>query len=452
MNRYRQISSRGNLGEISLKIFSHKINITTLSLENMSRTPSWFLKKSDQGSTGLVPRMNRPIAASPIVVEPVSVKFKTDYNINMLDNMIKSKLMSEMNDLGSLYSNLQALTLELSRVTTVVSHNTVLKKIESLKIKINEIQYGSRAMRYLNESKPLLDKYNSIPKHVKYVDISDRNTDRDEHEVVDSDDQERIDCIMKFLSIASSYIQLDITRERDIQPINKCKNCGYNLKDVEIDIDGQQVCPCGYGRYKNKMDTMIDCGIPISPNKDYSDENNFKKTLIRFMGMQKINYDIQAVCDELDRYFISIGHKPAIYYRTMAPDAYGRKDGTSLSLLLDGLKEIKQPKLYEDANLIGSHLWGWVLLDLTGILETIMSDYRETQKVYESRPTSSRGRKSCLSTQLRMYGHLLIRGAMVQRNQFKIPKQRESLIKQDQLWMEMCQGANNPNIYYVSLL
>ena len=419
--------------------------------------PSWFMKKNvtknKQNSViKIASNVSQYNEQAVPIKEPVSVKFKNDYDITRLDLMVKTKLRNEIVTINSLKTAIYGLKSNLKSATTIISHNNTIQKITDLENEVYEIENGIKALKYINDSKHILELYRSIPKPVKYIDIGEEHVDEDEI-FYDNNDDMRVTCIMEYLDIASDYIQLDIIREKEKQVTNKCKNCGYDLREVDVGIDGQQVCPCGFGRYKTKMDKIVECGDKTtSTTKDYSDENNFRKALLRFIGVQKITFDIPTICDALDKYFMSVGHKSASHYKSLPDNNWGKKDGTSLDLLLNGFKAIKCSKLYEDANIVGMHLWGWVLPDLSGMIDTIMNDYRETQKVYENMALTARGRKSCLSTQLRLYAHLLMRGVNVRKEDFKIPKQRDSLVKQDELWKYMCDGTDNPNIYYISLL
>ena len=265
--------------------------------------------------------------------------------------------------------------------------------------------------------------------------------------------QERISLILEFASIAKKYMKIDIVHDNFEKKV-KCKDCGKDLHNVEISTDGLQICPCGTDRYVTKTDaTMSDFLKSVSPAKDYSDELNFRKTLRRFACGQKINFDINIVIAKLDRYFRSIGYLPYNYYRDAASfNDRGKKEGTSLKLLIEGLKATGLSKLYEDANYIGKHMWGWQIPDVLHLEEVIMNDYRITQKVYESIPISERDRKSSLSTQLRLYNHLKMRGVNVYLEDFKIPLQRESLTNQDKIWKYMCDNAGDPNIFYIPIL
>jgi hypothetical protein len=386
-----------------------------------------------------------------VVQEPVTVKFKLDFNLHAIDLKVKAKLRNEIISLPTMRDKLEMIKSERSTAYTIVAVTDASQKIKVIEKEIELIESGQKAFQYLEKSRPILDKYDKIPKTIKMIDIA-RDVCEDDDSLNENDEM-RVEVILEFCAMAGEYIKLDVIREMSKVKLGRCKTCGYDLRNIEVSIDGRQICICGAERYKTKIDKVIEDGSkPGSTTKDYSDEQNFKKAFHRFIGVQKINFDVNLVCAALDTYFRSVGYKSAEYYRAQEPNARGKKDGTSLQTLLGGLKAIKCPKLYEDANFIGSHLWGWKLHDLLHMEETIMSDYRETQKVYDSMTLEERGRKSSLSTQFRLYGHLRVRGVYVILEDFKIPNQRESLCKQDFIWKRMCAGANNSNIYYISTL
>lgn len=415
--------------------------------------PQWFVQKPKSKISPIISRQwekNQNVNRPKLIQEPISVKFKNDYNIRSLDEIIRDKLRNEILSVDIMRKSVEDLKRSLTNVTTIIAYDNTMQKILDMEEEMRRIENGSRAITYVNESKPILERYSKIPRPTKYIDLGKEQDTEDEFdEYVDL----RIKCIIDFLNVANNYIQLDIVRDKPKQVTNRCKGCGCDLREVEVMIDGHQVCQCGLGRYKTKMDKVIESGDKTtSATKEYNDETNFKKALIRFVGGQKISFDIDTVCNALDKYFISIGHRPAEYYRNLPLTLNKKKEGTSLELLLSGLKAIGCPKLYEDANVIGMHLWGWELHDLSEIIENIMNDYKETQAVFEAMPIYKRGRKSCLSTQLRLYGHLRMRGVNVEKKDFKIPKQKDSIHKQNDLWIAMCEGTGNPNIYAVSLL
>jgi hypothetical protein len=384
-----------------------------------------------------------------VVHEPISVKFKRDFNIHDIDRCVKIKLRNEILSIETRSETLNSLRASLPKAHTVVASNEINLKIKELEDEIFSIRSGIKAIQYLNESMPILKRYDSIPKTTKVIDISDLKVD----DGLDEVDELRIETIMEYASVASKYIKLDIIREGTKEVSGRCKTCGYDLRNVEVTIEGRQICVCGAEHYKTKVDKAIEDGFKSGcTTKDYSDEHNFKKAFYRFIGAQKITFDVDAVVAALDNYFRGVGHPPADYYRKQPHNKRGKKDGTSLYLLLEGLRSIGCPKLYEDANYIGSIIWGWKTHDLLHMEEIVMNHYRETQVVYDTMPLEQRARKSSLSTQFRLFKTLENIGVPCVIEDFKIPSQRDSLCKQESIWKYMCDNAGNPNIYYISTL
>jgi len=375
----------------------------------------------------------------PIVVEPVVIKFKNDYDINTIDRYIKQKLNKEMTlGVSILKDELRKLVADGTRVTTIVACEESMKKVENKTWEINYVESGSKVFDYINKTKPILDKYSYL---------------KSLQELSEDDKEAKIRLIINFIDIARIYMKIDVVHEKT-NSAPRCKNCNRELTSVEVSTDGLQICPCGTDRYVSKNDIFLDGMLKsVSQTKDYSDELNFVKTFHRCYGGQKITFDIDEVISILDNYFVSIGYQKAEYYKNeLSYNARGKKDGTSLYLLLEGLKMTHLSKLYEDANYIGREMWGWKLLDILHLEQVVKNDYRSTQKVYEGIPKEDRDRKSSLSTQFRLFKHLQLRGVDCVLEDFKVPSQRESLCKQDRIWQYMCNNAGDPNIYYIPTL
>ena len=398
-------------------------------------------------STDIIP------SRSVTIPDVITVRFKIDYNIRNVDRIIKAKLALELEEINILKAKVKQLEANKSDMFTILEYHSLRADIEKLSKKIQSIESGERIDRYTKLSKPLIEKYDKIGKTIITVDIADRS---EKGQVIRTDeDRERILAIKSYLEMAKEFIDIEIIHEHG-QSSNQleCKGCGYSLDGVSISTEGQQICPsCGVERYVSKISKLIETSQDGSAScKEYSDKLNFKKAFYRFMGLQTANFDVKKICGLLDVYFKSVGYKSSKQYLDQPLNERGRKDGTSLTMMIDGLKHIKHSSLYEDSNLIASHIWGWKLPNLLHLEKTILADYDATQSVYDKMSPEMRDRKSCLSTQFRLFKHLQLRGCDVKSEDFKIPSQRDSLIRHDGLWKSMCEGCENTTIYYIPTL
>lgn len=392
---------------------------------------------------------NSPNVAEQIP-DSIQVKFKRDYDIHSVDILVKKKLKNEVLSLPDMMLALQVYNLQILKCSAIVEYDSIQNKINDTIKKIHEIQSGLRISNYVARSKHFLDAYDTIPKPV----VLFGSTDQD---IMSEDDEIRCKIILQYLEVAKEYYSIEVTRESHIGISTKCRRCGRDFRDMELANDEYQSCPCGADIYISKLGSSMDGGVikPARSNKDYCNETNFEKAFDRWIGHKKnITYNLDALCIALNAHFVTIkGMKDMSYYKALPADRYGKKPGTSVKILLSGLKEIGCPRQYEDYNIIGKHLWGWVLReDLKDLKERIMSDYRATQAVYESIPIERRCRTSAISTQLRLCFHLTMRSVLCRVEDFKIPIQPETRRNQEELLREMCEGAGDPNIFFVSII
>jgi hypothetical protein len=118
-------------------------------------------------------------------------------------------------------------------------------------------------------------------------------------------------------------------------------------------------------------------------------------------------------------------------------------------MLIDTLSRIGYNDFYEDANLIGHRYFGWIPPDVSKLEEVIMSDYDKTQMIYNILPKE---RTSSMGTQIRLYKQLELRGHYCTIEDFKVVNMRESIEFADAVWKEMCEGCNDPEIYFIPTL
>ncbi len=384
-------------------------------------------------------------AGIPVTAElpkSLNIKFTNDYNILHVDSIIMAHFSRSGDELAKLTSSMDKIKSQLLEPLTLGESRSLRSKLESLQSQYDRIASGVMKSEYENESRDYIDKYLQITK-------------AESQSLVKSYNQGKIDIIMGYFDIAKKYMDIDAVHVVDVPTNIVCKGCLRILDDCPSSNEsGYQVCPnCDVVRQVNINGRSGDTANEVSNTKEYSDLKNFRKAMQRYQGQQKVTFDIDAICNEIDLYLQSRGYKPASYYKDLPPDKYGKKKGTDLNLIEESLEAIKHTSLYESSNLIGHHLWGWVLPSLQKIENIIINDYKETQDVFDSLPIEIRERESCLSTQLRLYRHVQLCDYPCRQCDFKLPSQRESLRKQDAIWKIMCDTCNkrNPRIRYIPM-
>ncbi len=371
--------------------------------------------------------------------DPLSIRFTNDYNILQVDKLVMAKFERDKNNLPSLEKELQQMKERRDEHLTIGELRILNAKMSELESTIVSISGGSRSVEYQRKSEPLLNIYRGY--------ITSQRASNVEY------DRDRILTIIDYLEIAKQYIEIDYLHMIQPQTTMICKGCDNPIDRRRLRDCNESHCPnCGVTRSSSSMGRGMELTTEIS-TKEYSDEKNFIKAFNRYQGIGCAVFDIVGVCLEIDTYLQSEGYYPASYYRSLPTNKWGKKNGTSLEMINTSLEAIKKTHLYESGNLIGHHLWGWTLFDLQHHREGMISDYRETQEVFEIIPPEEKDRDSSLSTQLRLFRHLQLRGHPCRPCDFKLPTQSDSLRKQDALWKIMCDTVNkrNPNIYYIPM-
>lgn len=248
-----------------------------------------------------------------------------------------------------------------------------------------------------------------------------------------SEDQNRNN-IQKFLDLCNKYIKIECIKT--IDNILKCRGCDKCLESDEEIEDNTYVCndcecintflkPNHYSKTSDKFPSSED------------DTNNFIKVLDKFEGRNE-PYPPEHIYEQLDAYFISMKMKPGEYYRELPLNSKGKKDGTSKKKLWDALENTGNNKYYDESNFITHKYWGWKLPDITLYREKLISDYQETQNVW-NKIKSRYNRSASLGTQFRLYVHLKAIDYNCEREDFKIQDMVESLRIHNDAWKKMCE-------------
>jgi hypothetical protein len=198
------------------------------------------------------------------------------------------------------------------------------------------------------------------------------------------------------------------------------------------------------------MTKLAKDGSRINPNNSVDDDSidNFLKAFTRYQGLQS-DCPNEKLYEELDEYFrrqnLPLGHE----IRQLPLNERGRRGNTNHLMLWTALSAIERSAYYEDSNLIGHIYWGWTLPDVNQYRERIITHYNKTQKVFYEIPPEQRGRSSSLGTQYRLWRHLQLVGHDCRMDEFRIATNEDSLRTHDYLWRLMCEGADDPDIYYI---
>ena len=374
----------------------------------------------------------------------ITASYTNDFNLFRIHDLIIRKLRAEKRQILRLEGEVKSELEAIKKPQTVIERSRSKEKIVQIRQYIKDIESGKRIKEYLQLADPLINQYECLIPKSRQVDFT--ATDQEKMEKLEEEEKDpkywkKMQVIRQYIDLAKTYICVTVIQKK--KNMNKCP-CGYDLTDVFIDNFGTQICPeCGNDRYiigynLYKRDTL-------SSRNDYSDRDNFEKALMRYQGKQ-VDKIPETLFGDLDGYFRDRGKSVSETVKILSHNARGRKSGTGLPMLYKALLETGYSSLYEDANLISHKYWGWKLPDVSHLEAVIMRDYQKTQRVYNMLPKE---RSSSLGTQFRLFKHLELRGHPCTVGDFKIVKMRDSLEFHDETWRTMCEGCEDPAIYFI---
>lgn len=240
--------------------------------------------------------------------------------------------------------------------------------------------------------------------------------------------------LQRYIDLCNEYITLECIKQIDF--IVKCKGCSKQLQDDEETDDNIFTCsececintflkPNSYSRVTDLFSNPED------------DTNNFIKVLDKYEGKNE-PHPPDELYEKLDEYFVHLEMEKGEYYQKLPLNEKGGKDGTSKKKLWDALENTKNNKYYDESNFIAHKYWGWVLPDISLYRERLISDYQDTQNVW-NKIKQNYNRSASLGTQFRLYVHLKAIDCDCEREDFKIQDMVESLRIHNHAWKIMCE-------------
>lgn len=264
----------------------------------------------------------------------------------------------------------------------------ILKIHEAVKYKFSCLCDKIQWLQYFDLVKDILIEYISVASN-NIKGIINIGSVQKNNEYIEKSDVifNRLLLIKKYLNITSNYINLDILWKLETDAI--CKNCNCFYENIEMS------CKC----FNNldEFSIFTKNTIKISDNSFQS----FKKGLDKYEG----NFYIKLpsyLFDDLNAFFLENGFKSNTYYQSLPLNSSGKKDGTNLKILIEGLNKTNNSAFFHVINIIAYNYWGWALPNLSKIREKILDQYKQTQEVYEKIKT----RDSNLNINIRIYAHL----------------------------------------------
>lgn len=366
---------------------------------------------------------------------PTAVKstYEDDLNIIKIHEAIVARFASLRGQIPAMEARIAGLTNSLDvKHYSIIQKKSFMDRISVLRNDIRDLDSGTRWQTYITAAKPLLEEYIPLSSdEVRgIVKIGNRKP-----QIVDiSRVEQRLDIIEEYIKVASRYIDIDVSKIGVLT--SKCPNCGIDFSELHIDDEfGLHLCECGYERENlSKGSSFKDAGrVNAGTRNNYDDLETFERGLSRYEGKYPDKIP-DALYASLDEYYVSKGFFSSDYIRELPVQANGHKEGTSISLLVDGLSKTNNAAYYNSVSLIAHRYWGWVLPNLDGIRDRILESYTRTQKVHDEIKT----RDSSLNVNIRIYLHLKAEGFPCAWEDFKILSSRDSLEYHQNMWKTMC--------------
>jgi hypothetical protein len=394
------------------------------------------------GSSDAKSKCNSVVALPTKLVGDYSI----DYDILKADSIVKEKLHAEHDaPLKVIRDKIAILTGRLSADQPYITYRDTEKQIANLEREAEAITSGSRLNQYIRDTTPLLDEYKLCHRAVKVIVFGAAS-----HEEPDEADCRRIALIKSYLEVAAKYI--DVQVKYSAKRIDRvCVYCEKPFHKLPVADSSAQYCPHCWAEHPTVLTVKLaKDSTRLSSNSLGDDESieNFLRAFDRYQGIQS-ETPPRELYTKLDEYFTERGRPTSKDISALPLTSRGEKTGTNLRMLLAALCKISCPVYYEHVNYIAHVYWGWRLPVVAQYREKIISHYNKTQYVYLLIPVDRRRRWSSLGTQYRLWRHLQLVGHCCEMSDFKIADNPDSLSNHHRLWKMMCEGANDPEIYYI---
>lgn len=317
-----------------------------------------------------------------------------DIDISLLDRQVKDMITRQNKESLDQVNN-QLITWQLKRTRTQ-------SELRILQARLAELQANPVLQNYIQATADLVANMIQTPNRQAYLE--------------------------EYLIKTRRYVNMDICC---LQPasVDNCPECGGELVEP-VAKDQNTHCSRCFLEVASYYTEVSNNDTEIVTKSGYDDRENFLKALHCYQGKQTCSLPASLEQD-LDNYFRSYFIPVGSHFRSLPSDEWGRKPGTSRSMMLAALQKIGMNDQYDNLQLICSRYWGWVLPDVSMLESVVMEDYDNTQRVYES---LTKDRQSSINTQIRLRFHLMARGHKCAINdEFKLVSSAESVEKQEEL-------------------
>jgi hypothetical protein len=326
----------------------------------------------------------------------------------------------------------QATNMRMKSKMTCISLNEsrlYVKNAKILETKASIYTSNDRWIRYVEGAEEYINRYKVYAKD-EVLDLDTKTKKENPQDVRD-----RVSIIEEFLEFIREFIGVDIQRNDKIQ--SRCVLCGELYTDKNVSEDNNKyVCKCGHSYYLTSKEVSYHDPYQLNGAPAHED-SNLIDNISRFCG-KKVNVDIP---DMLYRQFdahLKIANMPiGADYRalpiepTRHLEVINNKNGTSVKMVINMLKDTNNSFCYDDVNYIGQQYFGWILPDLSEHINIIVSVNDLTKKIYERMPSR---KISSLNTTMILYFTLEFLKIPTCAEDFKLMDTKDSFDDYRETW------------------
>jgi hypothetical protein len=423
--------------------------------KNLEGSASVVINRNNSPNSGRRRRTRRPICRNPISIEAepncseisfgngsikitedsISGTYGDDLDIIQLSAEIRKRLTKE-DKINQLEKFKADIIEKLKKPHTLEFRRKSVATVRQIESKIENIKDSNIKMDFDACVGNLVDAYRQMGGPLLKVISFDGGENKQINQTKNIDIR-RVGIIEEFIRNARQFLPIDITRS--LENSRNCKECNYDLDGMVADNNGVILCPNCNVENTISIGFVVDKSSETCENSDdYKDKINFENAFKAIQGLQNITITNETY-DKLDIYFTNIRMDVGSLIRHRPLDERGRREGTSIQIMLDALKKTKLNNHYKNVHYICQQYWGWKLLNLSSIRETVMEEYDLSQKVFKQIKNE---RHSSLNVNFRLYRHLERVGIEVYPSDFKMIKTSEIVQYYNETWAKICKRLN----------
>lgn len=318
---------------------------------------------------------------------------------------------------------------------TIVEIKSTQKKLKEIDDKITQLNESHED--FIKTTENSVEIFRTYFSQKTMFDINYKNEESDVKKY-------RHSIIEEYLYYAKKYVNLNIEREKIDH--NNCIGCGFNLHNVQEDINGYKSCPECFVEQENiciqtYQDEENNVGSAMNKEVGYQNKENFLLVLLEFQGIEEFNMPSNMI-NKLNKYFTSIGEVTYDQAYKLPLNKDGTKPGTNRSLMMTALEKTGFQKYYKNCRKICKIYWGWNLPNITHLIELLMEDYSKTENAFYQVKDDGDERKSCLNAQFRAWKLLNRRGFTCKYSDFKKIETEKILQYHERKWEQICNILN----------